>query len=187
MGFDWTYDDAKTNGFNGNTAIYTGDFLGDRNILTLAHFNHRRRHLPGQLPDATGLSEAFVGQLGSAHMAVMTFIGSRVKRPATATRAASSMRTRSIGTATGSTSTTLTASCGSPLLTTMAAATYRDSGISGMACRRWRWIFKTSHETIWSGFGNPTKSGPLFDHNAPEEYLDGVKYGSPGGLMMIER
>jgi hypothetical protein len=39
FGFDWSYDDAKTNGFNGSTSIYTGDFLGDRKILTLAHFN----------------------------------------------------------------------------------------------------------------------------------------------------
>jgi hypothetical protein len=39
FGFDWSYDDAKGNGFNGSTSIYTGDFLGDRKILTLAHFN----------------------------------------------------------------------------------------------------------------------------------------------------
>src|SRR5665213_659751 len=39
FGFDWSYDDAKTNGFNGSTSIYTGDFLADRKILTLAHFN----------------------------------------------------------------------------------------------------------------------------------------------------
>ena len=40
FGFDWSYDDAKTNGFNGSTSIYDGTFLGDRKILTLAHFNH---------------------------------------------------------------------------------------------------------------------------------------------------
>lgn len=39
FGFDWSYDDAKGNGFNGSTSIYTGDFLGDRKILTLSHFN----------------------------------------------------------------------------------------------------------------------------------------------------
>ena len=39
FGFDWSYDDAKTNGFNGSTSIYTGDFLADRKLLTLAHFN----------------------------------------------------------------------------------------------------------------------------------------------------
>jgi hypothetical protein len=32
FGFDWTNDDAKFNGFNGSTAIYTADYLGDRRI-----------------------------------------------------------------------------------------------------------------------------------------------------------
>lgn len=39
FGFDWTYDDTKANGFNGSTSVYTGDYLGDRKILTLAVFN----------------------------------------------------------------------------------------------------------------------------------------------------
>jgi hypothetical protein len=47
FGFDWSYDDAKTNGFNGSTSIYTGDFLADRNILTLAHFNEDGAIFPG--------------------------------------------------------------------------------------------------------------------------------------------
>jgi len=47
--------------------------------------------------------------------------------------------------------------------------------------------FQNSLETIWSGFGNPGGHKLFLDHNAPAEYLDGVKYGSPGGLMMIMR
>ncbi len=47
--------------------------------------------------------------------------------------------------------------------------------------------FQNSHETVWCGFGNPWKRKPYLDNNAPKEYLDGVKYGSPGGLMMIMR
>src|SRR5215472_13218514 len=39
FGFDWAYDDAKTNGFNGSTSVYTADYLGDRQILTFAVFN----------------------------------------------------------------------------------------------------------------------------------------------------
>jgi len=46
FGFDWSYDDAKTNGFNGSTSIYTGDFLGDRKILTLSHFNQEGAIFP---------------------------------------------------------------------------------------------------------------------------------------------
>ncbi|MGH7837008.1 MAG: DUF1329 domain-containing protein, partial [Candidatus Binataceae bacterium] len=46
FGFDWTYDDAKTNGFNGSTSIYTGNFLGDRKLLTLAHFDTESGNFP---------------------------------------------------------------------------------------------------------------------------------------------
>ena len=35
---------------------------------------------------------------------------------------------------------------------------------------------------MWSDFGNPWKRKPYLDNNAPKEYLDGVEYGSPGGL-----
>ena len=47
--------------------------------------------------------------------------------------------------------------------------------------------FQNSHETVWSGFGNPWKRKPYLDTNAPKEYFDGVKYGSPSGLMQILR
>jgi hypothetical protein len=39
FGWDWTYDDAKLNGYNGSTSIYTGEFLGDRKILNLTEFD----------------------------------------------------------------------------------------------------------------------------------------------------
>ena len=47
--------------------------------------------------------------------------------------------------------------------------------------------FQNSHETVWSGFGNPAKRKPYLDTNVPKEYFDGVKYGSPSGLMQILR
>ncbi|MBV8056486.1 MAG: DUF1329 domain-containing protein, partial [Deltaproteobacteria bacterium] len=43
------------------------------------------------------------------------------------------------------------------------------------------------HETVWSSFGNPNKRGAYLDLQAPKEYFDGVKYGSPSGLMQILR
>ncbi|MBE3602836.1 DUF1329 domain-containing protein [bacterium] len=65
FGFDWTYDDAKTNGFNGTTSIYTGDYLGNRKILTLAHFNTDGADLPAGYDMPAGVAEAVVGQVGS--------------------------------------------------------------------------------------------------------------------------
>ena len=41
--------------------------------------------------------------------------------------------------------------------------------------------------TLWSGFANPMKVKPYLDFNAPKEYFNGVKYGSPAGLMQILR
>jgi hypothetical protein len=47
--------------------------------------------------------------------------------------------------------------------------------------------FQNSHETIWCG--NVNKEGYILpeDNNVPKEYLDGIKYGSPAGLMQIMR
>jgi hypothetical protein len=45
--------------------------------------------------------------------------------------------------------------------------------------------FQNSHETVWSGFGNPWKRKPYLDNNAPKEFFNGVKYGTPAGLMQI--
>ena len=39
FGWDWTYDDAKFNGFNSSTSIYTADYLGDRRLLDLIVFD----------------------------------------------------------------------------------------------------------------------------------------------------
>jgi hypothetical protein len=55
-------------------------------------------------------------------------------------------------------------------------------GVASMA-----WDLQNTHATVWSGFGNPWKRKPYLDHNAPKEYFDGVKYGSPAGLSQILR
>ena len=53
-------------------------------------------------------------------------------------------------------------------------------GVSSMAMD-----FQNSHETVWSGFGNPWKRKPFLDSNAPKEFFNGTKYGTPAGLMQI--
>jgi len=35
FGFDWAYDDANGQGFNGSTSVYTGNDRGDRKIITI--------------------------------------------------------------------------------------------------------------------------------------------------------
>jgi len=34
-GFDWAYDDANGQGFNGSTSVYTGNDRGGRKIITI--------------------------------------------------------------------------------------------------------------------------------------------------------
>jgi len=45
--------------------------------------------------------------------------------------------------------------------------------------------FQNSHQTVWSGFGNPWKRKPNLNMNVPKEYFNRVKYGSPSGLMQV--
>ena len=63
FGFDWAYDDANGNGFNGSTAIYTADFLGDRSILSTRRIHDGRRRISRRLRHATGMAQTFVGQM----------------------------------------------------------------------------------------------------------------------------
>jgi hypothetical protein len=44
--------------------------------------------------------------------------------------------------------------------------------------------FQNAHETIFSGLA---KGKPYLGINAPKEFLDGVKYGSPSGMQQILR
>ncbi|MBE3605335.1 hypothetical protein IMX07_17160 [bacterium] len=46
---------------------------------------------------------------------------------------------------------------------------------------------QNTHATYWSSAGNPRGADPLFNSDAPQEYHDGIKYGSPTGLALIMR
>jgi Protein of unknown function (DUF1329) len=49
------------------------------------------------------------------------------------------------------------------------------------------WDLQNAHASYWSSAGNPTQTEPFLNQDAPDEYHDGVKYGSPSGLMQILR
>ena len=46
---------------------------------------------------------------------------------------------------------------------------------------------QNTHMTVWCGYANAGKLFPYIDFEAPREYMNGVKYGSPSGLMQILR
>lgn len=187
FGLDWTYDDAKTNGFNGTISIYTGKFLGNRNILTLAFFNEDGYQMPEGYLMPLGFPKPSWGKWEVRPMVIddVTRIPSQAAGYCYSHRVAYADPTfwdgdwvdlfdsnnklwksisyfNQIGEVPG------------------LGRTWE--GVSSMA-----WDLQNTHETVWSGFGNPNKMKPFLDHNAPKQYLDGQRYGSPSGLMMIMR
>ncbi|MGH7880928.1 MAG: hypothetical protein ACREQD_15745, partial [Candidatus Binataceae bacterium] len=53
-------------------------------------------------------------------------------------------------------------------------------GIGAMA-----WDLQNTHVTIWNSWGNDYQRTHYFNHEAPAEYLDGIKCGSPAGLQQV--
>jgi hypothetical protein len=187
FGWDWSYDDAKTNGFNGSTSIYTGKFLGDRKILTLAHFNQDGAVFPDGYLMPLGFPKPSWGKWEARDMAIddVTRIPSEA--------AGYCYSSRIIYADKEHWNSDWDDLFDSNHKLWKAISYYNDAGeVAGLG-HSWDGVassamdFQNSHETVWSGFGNPAKRKPYLDTNVPKEYLDGVKYGSPSGLMQILR
>jgi len=188
FGFDWTYDDAKTNGFNGSTSIYTGNFLGDRKLLTLAHFNQ-----DGAIfPDGYLLPLGFPKPSWGAWEQRPHALDDVVRIPSEAAGYCYSSRILYADREHWNGNWVDLFDTNHKLWKSIAY--YNDAsdnvptlghswdGVSSMAMD-----FQNGHQTVWSGFGNDKKIKPYLGMAAPKEYLDGVKYGSPSGLQMIMR
>ncbi|HLW69571.1 MAG TPA: DUF1329 domain-containing protein [Candidatus Binataceae bacterium] len=187
FGFDWTYDDAKGNGFNGSTSIYTGDFLGDRKILTLAHFNQDGAIFPGGYLMPLGFPKPSWGKWEVRDMAIddVHRISSEASGYCYSSRIMYADKEHWLG--------DWVDLFDSNHKLWKSISYYNGAGdVPGMG-HMWEGIsssamdFQNSHETVWCGFGNPWKRKPYIDINVPKEYFDGVKYGSPGGLQQIMR
>jgi hypothetical protein len=187
FGFDWSYDDAKTNGFNGSTSIYTGDFLADRNILTLAHFNQEGAIFPDGYLMPLGFPKPSWGKWEVREHAIADIhrIPSEAAGYCYSSRIIYADKEHWNG--------NWVDLYDSNHKLWKSIAYYNNAGnvpglgdawdgVSSMAMD-----FQNQHETVWSGFGNPAKKKPYLNTNVPKEYMDGVKYGSPAGLMQIMR
>jgi Protein of unknown function (DUF1329) len=187
FGFDWTYDDAKTNGFNGSTSVYTGDYLGDRNILTLAEFNTDGGIFPQGYDMPLGFPKPSWGQWEVRPMVI-----DDVHRIASeAAGYCYSSRIMYVDKEFWDGDWVDLYDSNHKLWKSIAY--FNDIGnVPGLG-RTWdgvasmAWDLQNVHCTVWSGFGNPGKQKPYLDFNAPKEYFNGVKYGSPSGLMQILR
>lgn len=187
LGFDWTYDDGKTNGFNGTTSIYTGDFLGDRKILTLAVFNQDGAIFPAGYDMPLGFPKPSWGKWETRPMTI-----DDVHRiPSESPGYCYSSRIMYVEKELWNGDWVDLYDSNRKLWKSISY--YNDIGnVPGLG---WTWDgvasaamdFQNNHETVWCGFGNPWKRKPYLDNNAPKEYFNGVKYGSPSGLMQILR
>jgi len=188
FGFDWSNDDAKTNGFNGSTSIYTGDFLADRKIVTLAHFNEEGAIFPQGYLMPLGFPKPSWGQWEVRDMALADIhrIASEAAGYCYSSRVVYADKEH------WNADWVDLYDSNHKLWKSIAYFNRVGNEVKGLG-RSWdgvasmAWDLQNTHATIWSGFGNPWKRGPYLDSNAPKEYFDGVKYGSPAGLSQILR
>jgi hypothetical protein len=187
FGFDWSYDDAKGNGFNGSTSIYTGDFLGYRKILTLSHFNQDGAIFPDGYLMPLGFPKPSWGKWEVRDHAVVDVhrIPNEAAGYCYSSRIMYADREHWLG--------NWVDLFDSNRKLWKSISYYNGAGdVPGMG-RMWQGVassamdFQNQHETVWCGFGNPWKRNPYIDVNVPKEYFDGVKYGSPAGLQQIMR
>jgi uncharacterized protein DUF1329 len=187
FGFDWAYDDAKTNGFNGSTSVYTADYLGDRQILTLAVFNQDGAVYPQGYDLPLGWPKPSWGKWEVRPMAVID-----AKRiPSESAGYCYSSRIIYADKEFWNGDWVDLYDANHKLWKSIAY--FNDIGdVPGLG-RTWdgvssmAWDLQNTHMTLWSGFANPMKVKPYLDFNAPKEFFNGVKYGSPAGLMQIMR
>ena len=187
FGFDWSYDDAKTNGFNGSTSVYTADHLGDRGILTLAVFNQDGASYPQNYLLPLGWPGPSWGTWEVRPMAVVD--AHRIASES----AGYCYSSRILYADKEHWNADWVDLFDANHKLWKSIAYFNDIGnVPGLG-RTWdgvssmAWDLQNTHMTLWSGFGNPAKIKPYLDSNAPKEFFNGVKYGSPAGLMQILR
>jgi len=188
FGFDWTNDDAKTNGFNGSTSTYTGHYLGDRKILTLMAFDGANTAaFPADYDMPLAFPKPSWGKWELRDLAIddVTRIPSQASgycyshRVIYADREFWDSEWDDLYDSNGK--------------LWKAIAYLNQIGPDSNGHYRWKdvasmaWDLQNTHATIYCPYCNPTKTGARLDLQAPKEYMDGVKYGSPSGLMQILR
>jgi hypothetical protein len=189
FGFDWTNDDAKFNGFSGSTSTYTGHYLGDRKILNLTSFDGSKG---GGFPLGYDMPLGFPKPSWGNWELRDTAIDDVTHIPNEAAGYCYSHRILYADRESWSANWVDLYDSDQKLWKSIAYFN-QVGNVPGMG-HQWKdiaesmaWDLQNIHATIWSSYGNPSRTGAYLDFNAPHEYLDGVKYGSPSGLMQILR
>jgi len=187
FGFDWSYDDANGQGFNGSTSVYTGDYLGDRKIMTLTDFTQDGAEFPGGYDMPIAWPKPSWGK-----WTVRPMVINDVHRiPSEAAGYCYSSRIMYVDKELWHGMWVDLYDANRKLW--KAISYYNDFGehvlvgrtLDGVASVAYD--LQNTHMTVWCGYANPWKRKPFIDTESPKEYMNGVKYGSPAGLMQILR
>lgn len=188
FGLDWTYDDAKGNGFNGGTALFDAKWLGDRKVIGLMMFNADGAIFPQNYFMPLGFPKPSWGSWEVRDSSVID--AQRIQQEAA-------------GYCYGDRVMYIEKEGYWALWSDLYDSNHklwklqfwgpelRDDvpelgrtlgGVTAIS-----WDMQNTHATYWAGMGNPWKRLPYIDSQVPVQYRDGAKYGSPSGLMQILR
>jgi hypothetical protein len=187
-GSDWTHDDAKTIGFNGGTSLFNAAVLGERKIIALIDYNQEYAFFPKNWEMPLGFPKPSWGKWQLRDVYVIDVRRVPSERPGYC--------------------------YGSRIMYVDKEFFYTlwndlyDSNMKLWKTQFWgpkirpvpqldrvitnvvgavTWDLQNAHASYWSSAGNPTQNEPFLNQDAPGQYHDGVKYGSPSGLMQILR
>jgi Protein of unknown function (DUF1329) len=188
FGSDWANDDAKLNGFNGSTSIYDAEYLSDRKEVELLDPAMDKGYsFPNDYFMPIGFPKPDWGAWQVRPAAVID-----VHRiPSEASGYCYGDRVMYLDKEVWQTYWNDNFDSNHKLWKVFAYENaFGDSpglghtwvGIAAMA-----WDVQNTHMTIWSSWANKDKKGFYLNQQVPGEYRNGVKYGSPSGLMQIMR
>jgi hypothetical protein len=189
FGWEWTYDDAKFNGFNGSTSTYTAEYLGDRKILNLTVLNGAEGGaFPAGWDMPLGFPKPSWGKWEIRDTAIDDVHRIAKEAPGYCYASRILYADQEFWSANW-----VDLYDANRKLWKSIAYLNEVGDVPGMG-HQWKdisesmaWDLQNTHATIWSSYGNPGKVGVYLNNNSPKEYFDGVKYGSPAGLMQIMR
>jgi hypothetical protein len=185
-GSDWTNDDAKTIGFNGGTSMFDAVMLGERKILALIDYNQKYASFPANWQMPLGFPRPSWGKwqlrdvyvidvrripterLGYCYGSRIMYVDKEFFYTLWNDLYDSNMKlwkTQFWG----------------PKIRSVPQLGRTITNVVGAAT----WDLQNSHASYWSSAGNLRHLEPHLNENAPVQFHDGVKYGSPSGLMQI--
>src|SRR5277367_6771249 len=188
FGSEWTNDDAKINGFNGGTAAFDADFLGDRKQVELVQLDGPKSgSFPADYDMPLGFPKPSWGKWEVREASVID---------------AHRIPSEAAGYCYGNRVLWVDKEFWLPYWVDLFDANHKlwkvaayenATGDVPTLGHLWvgvaaiNWDLQNTHATIWSPWGNPAHRGHYLNRLTPTEYQNGTLYGAPAGLLQILR